>query len=79
MPRSWLLPEDGEIDEIAVEVAAAGLRPVMLTPLERRAAAALILGNGRSIRTMAYRLHMDIHRAVDLARELRGPTIRAAS
>lgn len=79
MPKSWLLPEDGEIDEIAVEVAAAGLRPVMLTPLERRAAAALILANGHSIRVLAYRLHMDINRAIVLARQVRGPTIRAAS
>ena len=32
-PRSrWLLPEDGITDEIAIELAATGARPVALTP-----------------------------------------------
>lgn len=79
MPKSWLLPEDGEIDEIAVEVAVAGLRPVMLTPLERRAAAALILASGYNTDELAARLHMRNGDACVLAREVRDDSGLAAA
>ena len=46
-PRSpWLLPEDGIVDELAVEIAATGTRRVALTPTERLAVAARILAAG---------------------------------
>ena len=38
--RKWVIPDDGIIDPIAVEIAASGKRPVRLTLPERRAAAA---------------------------------------
>lgn len=46
MNAKWLLPDDGIIDPVAVEIAAAGTRRVRLTAPERRAAAALILARG---------------------------------
>ena len=38
----WTLPEDGILDPIAIELAARGIRPVALTPVERITAAARI-------------------------------------
>ncbi|MGK5559192.1 hypothetical protein ACSNOI_47105, partial [Actinomadura kijaniata] len=47
-PSPWLLPDDGIVDYIAVEIAASGHRPVRLTRTERLLAAALILAAGGS-------------------------------
>jgi len=52
------LPDDGIIDPIAVEIAALGIRPVALTPAERRLAAARILARGGSFSTVCERLHV---------------------
>jgi hypothetical protein len=71
-PRSrWLLPDDGIIDPIAVEIAAAGTRPVALTPAERRLAAAAILARpGGSPWRISQRLRMGYAAAVALAADL---------
>ena len=56
-PRSpWVLPEDGIIDPLAVELAATGARRVALTPDERLAAAALILATGGTPYVISRRL-----------------------
>jgi hypothetical protein len=70
-PRSrWLLPEDGITDEIAIDLAATGTRPVALTPGERRAAAARILAAGGTPYRISVRLHMNTQAAHALAAEL---------
>jgi hypothetical protein len=74
----WLLREDGVVDEIAVEVAAAGTRPVRLTPTERRLAAALILCRGGSVTDIANRLHITWRLARALAREAGFPNAPGA-
>ncbi|MET8140016.1 hypothetical protein ABZU32_06875 [Sphaerisporangium sp. NPDC005288] len=51
------LPEDGIVDEIAVELAARGER-VMLTKAERQAAAAQIVAWGHGPSEVAARLHV---------------------
>jgi hypothetical protein len=42
----WVIPDDGIIDAIAIQIAVCGQRRVRLTPMERRLAAALIVANG---------------------------------
>jgi hypothetical protein len=65
-----LLPDDGIVDPIAVEIAARGTRPVQLTRAERRAAAALILTRGGSAFLVSVRLRMSMHAARRLAATL---------
>lgn len=43
---SQVLPDDGIIDLVAVQIAASGNRPVALTAVERQLAAAAILARG---------------------------------
>jgi len=71
-PRSkWLLPDDGIIDHLAVEIAASGARPVALTLPERRLAAAAILARrGGTPWVICQRLRMNYAAAVALAAEL---------
>ncbi len=58
-PRDmWVLPDDGIIDPVAVEIAVTGKRPVRLTTAERRAAAARILAGGGTPWLLARRLRM---------------------
>ena len=64
---SWLLPDDGIIDPVAVEITAAGIRRVRLTVPERRAAAALILARGGTANDIAARLHISGQSAAALA------------
>jgi hypothetical protein len=71
-PR-WTLPEDGIIDELAIEIAANGIRPVALTRTERRIAAALILAAGGSPYLVSKRLHISCQTAHALAAELATP------
>jgi hypothetical protein len=56
--KKWIIPDDGIIDPIAVEIAASGQRPVRLTLPERRAAAARILASGGTAWTVAKHLRM---------------------
>jgi hypothetical protein len=56
--RKWVIPDDGIIDPVAVEIAAAGRRRVRLTLPERRAAAARILAAGGTAWTIARYLRM---------------------
>jgi hypothetical protein len=67
----WLLPDDGIIDPVAVEIAANGTRRVRLTAPERRAAAALILARGGTAYEVAWRLCMSGHTAKELAANVR--------
>lgn len=71
MNAPWLLPDDGIVDLVAVEIAAAGTRRVRLTVPERRFAAALILARGGSVGDIAARLHMNSRSARRLAGFLR--------
>lgn len=68
---AWMLPDDGIIDPIAVEIAAKGERPVALTAPERRAAAELILASGGTVSTVAERLCMSESAAGALAYVIR--------
>lgn len=46
-PDPWLLPEDGITDDIAIEIASRGVRPVRLTMRERQLATIwMLLHNG---------------------------------
>jgi hypothetical protein len=80
---AWLLPDDGIIDRIAVEIAARGERKVALTAPERRAAAELILAHGGTAQVIAERLCMTDRAASALAYVIRngytGPPIRQAA
>jgi len=67
----WLIPDDGIIDPVAVEIMAAGARRVRLSLPERRAAAALILARGGTANDIAARLHIGGRAAVDLAAAIR--------
>jgi hypothetical protein len=66
----FLLPEDGITDELAVDIAARGERPVALTPGERRLAAGWILAEGGNYQVIAARLHMRFDHAKALADEV---------
>ncbi|MQA87262.1 MAG: hypothetical protein GEV03_22195 [Streptosporangiales bacterium] len=68
--QKWLIDDDGIIDPIAIDIAAAGTRPVQLTPTERRLAAAVILARGGTPQQVARRLHMAHHNAAALCADL---------
>jgi len=69
--RRWVLPEDGIVDDLAVELAATGRRAVPLTPTERRLAAARILAAGGTPWRIAVRLHLSGQAAHALAAAIR--------
>jgi hypothetical protein len=71
----WLIPDDGFIDPVAVEITAAGIRRVRLTVPERRAAAALILARGGTAGDIAARLHMSGGSAAALAASIRAGAV----
>jgi hypothetical protein len=75
----WLLPEDGITDEIAIEIAARGTRPVALTCTERQMAAARILASGGSTFLIGMRLRMNYAAACALVADLTGETKRGAA
>jgi hypothetical protein len=54
----YLIPEDGVIDMIAVDIAASGIRPVRLTDRERMLAARRILAAGGMTATLMRRLRL---------------------
>jgi len=78
-PRSdaWMLPDDGIIDRVAVEIAAKGERRVKLTAPERRAAAELILARGGTVNDIAERLCMTDRAAGALSYLIRNGYTRA--
>jgi hypothetical protein len=76
-PDEWLLPDDGIIDPIAVEIAAKGERRVHLTAPERHAAAQIILARGGTVPLIAERLCMSEHAATALAYIIRNGYTRA--
>lgn len=63
----WVLPEDGIIDHIAVELAATGARRVALTPGERLAVAVRVIAAGGTPHTIARRLGCNSRAAHALA------------
>ena len=75
---AWMLPDDGIIDQVAVEIAAKGERAVALTAPERRAAAEIILARGGTVAVIAERLCMSDHAASALAYLIRNGYTRAA-
>ena len=67
-PRPWhVLPDDGIIDLLAVQIAASGIRPVALTPSERHLAAAAILARGGTPALISRLLHVSGTTALALA------------
>jgi hypothetical protein len=68
---AWMLPDDGIIDLVAVEIAAKGERRVALTAPERRAAAEMILARGGTVTVIADRLCMSDNAASALAYMIR--------
>jgi hypothetical protein len=73
----WLLPDDGIIDPVAVEVTAAGTRRVRLTVTERRFAAALILARGGTVNDIAARLYVSGQTARRMADAIRTADVMA--
>ncbi|MGO9501320.1 MAG: hypothetical protein ACLPUO_07035 [Streptosporangiaceae bacterium] len=65
-PITLTLPDDGIIDPVAVEIAAAGTRPVALTPVERHLAARILASGGTPYQVSA-RLHISGATALALA------------
>ncbi len=72
-PR-WVIPDDGIIDHLAIEIAATGIRPVALTRAERRLAAALILAAGGTPYVISKRLHLSGQTARVLAAAIQAET-----
>lgn len=72
-PR-WLVRDERIVDELAVEIAVRGTRPIALTRAERRQAAARILARGGAAAQIAARLHMSGTTARALAAALGGGT-----
>jgi len=62
-----VLPDDGIIDPIAVEIAVGGTRLVALTPAERMAAATTILARGGTPYLVSKRLHVSGSTAIAFA------------
>jgi hypothetical protein len=66
----WQIPDDGIIDEIAIDIAATGQRRVRLTPTELRLAARRIIASGFKAKTLEARLGISRSYAQDLVTEL---------
>ena len=66
-----MLPGDGIIDPITVQIAARGVRTVALTRGERQLAAARILARGDTPYIISKRLHVSGTTAVLLAARCR--------
>ena len=62
-----VLPDDGIIDLVAVQIAASGIRPVALTRPERQLAAAAILARGGTPCQVSKLLHVSGTTALALA------------
>ena len=77
--NSWVLPDDGIVDEIAMAIAAAGTRPVALTRTERRLAAERILASGGTPYLISRRLHVSGQTALALAAAIRSAQDGGAS
>ena len=73
---AWMLPDDGIIDQVAVEIAVQGERRVALTAPERRAAAEKILARGGTVKVIAERLCMGDKAAGALAYLIRNGYLR---
>jgi DNA-binding CsgD family transcriptional regulator len=72
-PSPWLLPDDGVIDPIAIDLTVRGARRVPLTRTERRLVAAVILAGGGTAYQIATRLHVSTTTARRYVRDLTGP------
>jgi hypothetical protein len=67
----WVLPDDGIIDPIAIEIAASGARRVALTRTERQLTAARILDSGGTPHVISRRLHVSGSTALAMAARCR--------
>jgi hypothetical protein len=77
IPDLWVIPEDGIVDELAVELAASGERRVRLTHMERRLATARILTHGGTPSLVYERLGLtSMSAARSLVERVRGSDIR---
>ena len=73
IPDLWVIPEDGVVDELAIELAASGERCVRLTHKERRLATARILAHGGTPSLVYERLGLTtLSAAVSLVERVRG-------
>lgn len=72
-----VLPEDQIVDEIAVNLAASGERPVRLTATERELAAEKIMNEGGGPGVIAERLHMSTLEAMQLYKRIHARRRRA--
>lgn len=66
----WLIPEDGIVDDIAVEVAVSGARRVRLTPTEHCLAVEQMVRQGSSIKEIARHIGMADINVKDLIRRI---------
>jgi hypothetical protein len=66
-----VLPDDGIVDRLAVEIAASGLRPVALTRAERQLAAARIISHGGTPYLVSKLLHVSGTTAITLSAKIR--------
>lgn len=71
LPSVPPVPAPELVDEIAVEVAAAGVRPVSLTRAERLAAVALLLSRGLNVSEIGKRLRLNGSTAAALVAQVR--------
>jgi hypothetical protein len=74
----WVLPEDGIIDGLAVQIAASGKRRVRLTRTERLFAAALIVARGGSAYQVGKRLGVSSSTAHALVARLTATPVELA-
>lgn len=73
-----VLPDDQIVDEVAVQVAASGQRPVRLTATERELAAEQIMAGGGGPGVLAERLHMSTLEAMQLYKRIHARRRRSA-
>ncbi|HEX4661888.1 MAG TPA: hypothetical protein VH307_31215 [Streptosporangiaceae bacterium] len=73
-----LLPEDSIVDEVAVEVAVSGERPVRLTATERELAAEQLMADGGGPGLLADRLNMSTLEAMQLYKRIKARKRKAA-
>lgn len=66
----WAIPEDGIVDEIAVEIAVKGIRRVRLTPTETRLVVEQSLARGQSFKGIAENIGCSDQTVARIAAEL---------
>jgi hypothetical protein len=78
-PRSrWERPDDGVVDEVAVDAVVSGERALPLSRPERLLAARKILSAGGGVTLISGRLHVSNKVAAELAEQAAGQAVSAA-